>query len=130
MIEWQEQKLREKITMFQNSVDIIIFVFGMTGTAFKALMNMPLAWKVFRTRNTQSLSYWTQFLSIFASVLWITYASLMMVDGYIIDLTDPLIASLPLLICNIILITLNIYILTVKAINDHKAKKLVQENID
>lgn len=110
--------------MFATSFDIIIFVFGMASTVFTSLMNVPLAWKVFKTRDTQSLSYGTLVMTITAAVLWVVYSTMMLFfDGY------PLISSLPILICNTLLLFIVSYILIVKLNNDRVARaKAAREN--
>lgn len=111
--------------MFDSVMDIFVFIFGMASTIFTSVMNMPLAWKVFKTKNTTSLSITTLFLTLTACIIWVIYAVLMIIDGYVISYTDPLLASLPILISNGILTFLMWYMITVKMRNDKKEKLLL-----
>lgn len=115
--------------MFDSVMDIFIFIFGMASTIFTSVMNMPLAWKVFKTKNTTSLSIVTLFLTLTACLIWVIYAILMIIDGYVISFNNPLLASLPILISNGILTFLMWYMITIKMRNDRK-EKLLLANIE
>lgn len=49
-------------------------------------------------------------------------------NGYVITFVNPLLASLPLLISNVILTFLISYTLTIKLRNDHKARSQLKKN--
>lgn len=88
---------------------------------------MPLAWKVFRTKNTVSLSITTLYLTLTACLIWIAYATLMIINGYVIAHVDPLLASLPILISKIIMGGLMAYMIAIKLRNKNSDKIAIEK---
>ncbi|MGL4948429.1 MAG: SemiSWEET family sugar transporter [Mycoplasma sp.] len=117
--------------MDMSIMDIVVLCIGMASTTITSVMYLPQVYKVYKTNETASLSLPTFCGSFVASCLWSLYAILMLINGYLIATTgsDPLIAALPVLVCNVILIVLMSYIIYKKVKND-KTAKLEKQNAE
>lgn len=79
---------------------LIAEISGYAGAALGAIMFIPQAYQIWKTKNTKSISLATYIITVIASLAWIIYA----------QLTN----AMPVLIVNLVLITLGIYIILMK----------------
>lgn len=113
--------------MFSEPLDIIILVIGLMSSLITMVMNVPLAWKVYKSSDTQSLSKWTLLLTIGACLFWVVYSVLTIIKGAITEeilLEQWITAALPILVCNSFLALMMMYLLFKKTVNDKKQKQI------
>ena len=109
--------------MFNTTFSIVVFVIGIVSSLLTMTGWFPQAIKTLKTRDTSGISLSFYSLVYISSIFWIAYSIMVIINPDSTDLGIKLSSGLPVLITNVVSITLNTIIISIKFINMNKAKK-------
>lgn len=108
--------------MFQTPVQIFLLIFGILGALTTILCFVPQTIKTVISRDTSGLSKWFFIIALTSSFFWLCIGSLNIVNANTEgNIANGLYAGLPLLITNVISVSLNVTTLFFKMQNIKKA---------